>query len=465
MLRNISETIRKRALLKKGDRIVVAVSGGADSVALLYALHHLRRRLGVSLFVAHLDHGIRGRAGAADALFVKNLAWKLGLPCVEDRIDVPASARLSKTSLEMAAREARYAFLVRTARDLAATCIATAHTSDDQVETMLLRLARGAGVRGLAGIPFKTMSDGVPVVRPMREATHAQAVSFLKKHGLRWREDRTNRELRFLRNRVRHKVLPFLEEQLSSRLRDTLRRTSDIMAGENDWMDEEAQKALRACTLGRGALSVRRLESLALAVRRRVVRAWLVAGGIPADVVDYDVGGRVEGLLTGRGGTKAAALPAGWRVVRAYDRLSVERVGGESDAGFHAALRIPGVTQLAGPALKIHTTYSRGVVREPSARIGRYPLTATVSRAAVGKGPVFIRSWRPGDRIRPLGMKGSKKIQDVLTDLKVPAGERCRVPLFECRGEIIWLPGYRVAQGWEVPGPDNPCLRLRISEA
>ena len=463
MLRNITDTIQKHALLKSDDRVVVAVSGGADSVALLYALHHLRRRLGISLIVAHLDHGIRGPAGAADATFVKQLAWKLGLPCVHDRVDVPAAARSARISLEMAAREVRYAFLVRTARELNATCIATAHTSDDQVETILLRLARGAGSQGLTGIRFRTMSDGMPVVRPMREVSHAQAVAFLKKHHLRWREDRTNDELRFVRNRVRHKVLPFLEEQLSPRLRETLRRTSDIMAGENEWMDAEAQKALRSCTLPRNVLSVRRLGALTLAVRRRVVRAWLVACGLPPDVVDYDVGERVEQLLAARGGTKSAALPGDWRVVRAYDRLRVERVPAKREKGFCVSLRIPGVTRLSEPALRIDAKYATGIVRERTARVGRYPSTATVSRAAVGKEPVFIRSWQPGDRIRPLGMKGSKKIQDILTDLKVPVDQRGQVPLLECRGEIIWLPGYRVAQGWEVRGPGDRCVRLRIS--
>ena len=465
MFRNIAETIRSRGLLQPGDLVVVAVSGGADSVALLYALHHLRRPLGVALAVAHLDHGIRGRAGAADAAFVLQLAWKLGLPCITGRADVPALARRSKMSLEMAAREARYLFLAGAARELGATCVATAHTSDDQVETVVLRLARGAGSRGLAGIPFRTVYDGVPVIRPMREVPHAWAVDFLRRHGLKWREDRTNRELRFLRNRVRHKVLPFLEEQLSPRLREALQRTSDIIAGEDEWMDAEARKALGSCRTGSAALSVRKVRQLPLAMKRRVLRAWLVDEGVAAERLDYDLAERVERLLAAKGGTRVAVLPGGRRVVRVYDSLRVERVDVQPAGGFRAVLKIPGTTKIAEAGLRIEASRARGILRARGAQIGRYPVAATVSLAAVGKSPVLIRSWRPGDRIRPLGMEGSKKIQDVLTDLKVPAADRGRVPIFECRGEIIWLPGYRVARGWEVPSPDSPCLRLRMCRA
>jgi len=448
----------EKKLLRPGQRVLVAVSGGADSVALAHALHRLRRRLDLRLVLAHLHHGIRGRAADADAAFVRRLARRLGLPLIAERADVPALARAAGVSLEMAARQARYEFLLRAARQTGADAVAVAHTADDQAETVLLRLARGAGPQGLGGMDARSQRDGLTILRPLLGLRHADLVAFLKQNRLRWREDASNRDVHFLRNRVRHELLPLIEKRLNPRIRDALLRTADVLRAEQAWLDELAAAALadcvgaarspdaarRATVTEHPALAVRKLAALPLAARRRVVRLWLSGGGLAAERLDFDAVEAVLALLHHARGTQAAELGGGWRAVRRYRELVLESAP----------------TPAAGWRLDIRPY--RGILRERPTQPGRLPARATLSARAVGAAPLTVRAWRPGDRIRPLGMPGSKKLQDIFTDAKVPRDRRAAVPVVVCRGEIVWLPGYRVARGWAVPRANSPSLLVTV---
>lgn len=462
MLHTIQHTIETHRMLRRGDHVLLAVSGGADSVALAYALHALIRRYRLTLTLAHLNHGLRGRAAAEDARFVSELAWRLGLPCLQGRIDVSRHARDTRVSIEMAARELRYGFFVRTARETGASCIATAHTADDQAETILLKLARGAGPQGLSGIPYVTQFRGLRVIRPLRDVTHRDAARFLERHGLAWREDRSNRDPRFLRNRARHEILPLLESRLNPRVRRALLRTGDVMREENEWLDALATRLLGRCA-ARGApaaLSAGRLKQCRLAARRRVLRLWLVRGGMDPDAVDFDAVDTLDHLLRERSGTRSVSLPGGWRAVRRYDRLSLERETGALPGAFRVRLLVPGETILPEQGLRIVAKWDRGVIRQAGARIGGLPAEASLGARAAAGAALYVRSWQPGDRIRPLGLAGSCKLQDLFVDRKVPRDVRGRVPVIEGRGEIAWLPGYRVARGWEVKDPSGAALHI-----
>ena len=443
MLRQIHENVLRNRLARRVDQVLVAVSGGADSVALLHALHFLRKRLGLRLTVAHLNHGIRGRAADLDEDFVRHLAWRLGLPFICECVDVPSLAKRRGISVEMAAREARYDFFARAIRSTGAAAVATAHTADDQSETVLLRFLRGAGPQGLGGMAYRSERDGVTVLRPMLDVTHAEAVQFLKRHRLRWREDASNRDTDFLRNRVRHELLPLLEKKFNPQIRRALIRMSSILREENEWMDG----MIRAKVNPGANLNAAKLRKLPIAVRRRLVVQWLLLNEVEAEAVDFDVVERVLHLAGKSTGTSTVPISGRHRVARRYEVLSVERVEKPAKA-FSIRLKVPGTTELAV------AEYTKGFKKTAA--------EAYISRAAVGKSPLLLRSWRAGDRIKPWGMKGTKKLQDVFGEMKVPRDERARVPVLVCRGEVVWVPGYRIARGWEVMGPGSPSVRITL---
>lgn len=471
-----------RSCLARNARILVAVSGGADSIALLHALHAAAPRFGWRLTVAHLHHGIRGRAADDDAAFVRRTAAGLRVPCVTGKVRVPSLARRQGISLEMAAREARYAFLARAARQAGADVIATAHTADDQAETLLLKLIRGAGRAGLAGIPGETRRQGQRVVRPLLQVTRADIRRYLQRRALTWREDESNADPIFLRNRVRHELLPFLERGFNPRIRETLVRTGEILGAEEDWLAALTADLFESCLLteteadeascraaGQGsppaliesaAVDTRRLCTLWPAARRRVVRLWLTRSGAPESSLGLDTVDRITALCARRHGSHEVTLGEGWSVKQQYQRLVVVRPSGALPAAFRVEVRVPGATALPDQGLRVITRLAPGLSRERASRPGRLPACASLSVSAWNGRPLFVRSWRRGDRMAPFGMKGSKKIQDILVDAKVPRDERCRIPILVCEEELVWLPGYRVADAWAVKLDEDVSLQI-----
>ena len=464
MLRTVRHTIQKRGLLRPGDHVLIAVSGGADSVALAYSLHFLRKRYRISITLAHLNHGIRGRAADQDALFVKELAWRLGLRCAQGKADVPGMARHRGVSLEMAAREARYDFLERIAREVRANCIATAHTADDQVETVLLKLARGAGPQGISGIPYCAERRGLRIIRPCRDVTHPEAVRFLRRHGLIWREDQSNLDMNFPRNRVRHQVLPLLEATLNPRVRRAILRTAELLREENEWLDSIARGLWNECVerSKRNELNVEKLNRLPLAARRRILRLWLVSGGVDADQLGFETIENIERLLVAPRGTRAVPISGALRVMRRYRSLAIEKNDVMVGDAFRKKVAVPGETILPDQGLRIITKRAVGIIRKRGIRAGDLPAAASLGAEVMRHSPLYVRSWKAGDRIHPLGMEGSRKLQDLFVDQKVPRDSRDRIPVFECRGDIVWIPGYRIARGWDVKDPSGSSLHIYI---
>jgi tRNA(Ile)-lysidine synthase len=461
LTRQVARVLREHRLAAPGAHVVAAVSGGADSTALLLALHTLARNGCPALTAAHLHHGLRGRAADAEARFVRALCRTLGVRCVVGRAAVRARARRRGESIEMAARAARYAFLKRTAHRVGATHVATGHTRDDQAETVLLKLARGAGPEGLSGIAPCTVLSGKPgsedmrLIRPLLDVSRAEVEAFLRARGQDWCEDASNASRDHLRNRVRHDVLPLLETALNPAVRDALARTADILRAENAWLDAQAR---RVCPPG-GTLTVRDLAAQPAALRRRVVRLWLGARGVDPDRIDFETVARIERLAATARGTRSVDLPGGWSVRRRYGRLDVARR--ETAEPFRIALALPGVTDLPLAGVRVRAEIAPGIVRERGTP-GVAPARASLSRKAVGRRRIYARAWAPGDRMRPLGMAGSRKLQDIFTDARVPADRRARIPVFECGGEIVWIPGYRIARAWAVPDAETAAVQLSV---
>lgn len=442
--------IERHGLLRGARAIVAGVSGGADSTAMALLLAPLCRKRGIRLVVGHLHHGIRGRPADLDQAFVRRLTAELGVEFRSAQVDVPALARRRRISLEMAARAARHEFLAGVARDCGADRVALAHTADDQAETVLLRLARGAGRGGLGGMACATRVGGLHIVRPLLDVPRAEIVAVLRRRGHAWREDASNRDLRHLRNRVRRHVLPMLERELNPRIRETLVRTAEVLRVEDDWLDRRARSALRACSDSSGVLSAASLRRRPAALRGRIVLAWLRAAGVPESSLNGDTVARVLRLAEHDEGSRRIAAGGAWSVERVYGELRA--VVRKHPIGLSEELRLT-------------AKRARGFVSRPEAGVGMWPAEASIDAARADGSPLVLRPWRPGDRMRPLGAPGAAKIHDILVNLKVPRARRAGVRVVECRGEIVWLPGHRIAEGWRVRGPRSASLRLRVEPA
>ena len=426
----VKAVIDRERLIPAGAKVVAAVSGGADSVALL----HVLRRLDIPLSVAHLNHGIRSAEADADEQFVKDLCRKLGVECVTARTDVPALAKEQGISLEMAAREARHTFFrtVQPSTFNQPTVIALGHHADDQIETFFLRAARGAGPGGLAGMRLQQQLNGLTLIRPLLGVRRAEIIQWLQDEGLAWREDATNTDETIPRNLIRGRILPLLEK-INARAAQNILRTMEILRDEDDFLRGQPKH----CSIPSGNeenAAMLRLAPFPNALQRRMVQRWLIELGVPSD---FETVERVIEFAAGNEGTRYLDLE-GVRLVNEYGHLKAGQAGCLSGQ--------------SGRPPRIKTEQGIGILR------GAWE--ASVSLSKIAGREVTVRTPRPGDRMEPYGMEGSRKLQDIFTDQKIPQAQRAHWPVVECGGEIIWIPGYRIARGWELASETAPALHL-----
>ncbi len=283
LLQEIDIANRRYRLLKRGDRVVAAVSGGPDSMALLWLLSKLQRKYQLKIIVAHLNHGLLKKQSQKHLSLVKETAKALNLPFSAKKIDLKTLAKKNKRSLEEMGRMERYRFFEDVARKFGANKIATAHTLDDQAETMLLRILRGSGLRGLVGIPCKRKQGGQEVVRPLLFSEKKELLLFLKQNGLRFALDRSNQNVRFTRNRVRHELLPKLAELFNPQIKHTLANLQEISQETQDHLEKVSRRALAGCLVKRRSgkkrvsLELSQLKRLHPAVLREVLFQALLA--------------------------------------------------------------------------------------------------------------------------------------------------------------------------------------------
>jgi tRNA(Ile)-lysidine synthase len=434
--------IRKHGLLKAGDRVGIAVSGGADSVASLRLLLELRKEIGVVLSVVHFNHKLRGDASDEDERFVARLAQehKLELHCESGEVATYAAEK--HLSLETAARQMRYQYFRRLLVEERLNRIATGHTLDDQAETILLKLVRGAGTRGLAGIypqlPVPGSQFSAFVVRPLLGIRRKELEAYLLGLGQSWREDTSNRDLRHMRNRVRHGILPRLERYLNPGVREALADTAEIARAEEDYWQKEVSQALPS-VWARAALTVSALAHLPLALQRRVIRAASESLGLRLDFHHVE---EILALSSNRPGSdKGTELPDGWVVRRNKGelRFEVQKVA-PNKLDFEYCLSIPG-------SVEVPETESRfeAVLISGNAAKGYNP-GDLLDRALLAS-EVKVRNWRPGDRFWPSHTKVAKKIKELLQEQHVTGPERKLWPVVVSQTEVIWLRGFPAPKG------------------
>ncbi len=440
-------------LWRPKTRVIAAVSGGSDSVAMLRLLHDLHRAGDLRLdAVAHVNHRMRPEADADEA-FCASLAADLGVAFVSTCVDVPAQAREKKQSVEVAGRLARRAFLDDLKRGRGADGIATAHTQDDQAETVLLRLLRGAGQRGLSGIaPHR---DGR--VRPVLFATRAELRRELEARGQGWREDATNTDLAHPRNRVRHELLPYLDQHFNPRTRRALARLADAVRADDLLLARQGATVASAAV--QPAEDGIRLESATLlalpeAIARRVVQHALTAAGHSAPDAEA-----VAAVLEVARGNRSAADARNLRV----EPLSgfvvlVRRDATRPLAPFREALTVPGAVQMQGAGWILE---AQGPLARPCPGLAVGDV-ARIDAASV-TGGLVVRSRQPGDRMRPGGLGGSKKVQDIFVDRKVPRVERDRVPIVtDVAGRIVWVAGHVIGEEFRVTDGTKAVIILNL---
>jgi tRNA(Ile)-lysidine synthase len=431
---------RRERLFRPGDRVLVAVSGGPDSIALLHLLLRLRPELGLDLGVAHYDHGLRGEDSRGDAEFVADLAQRLGLPCHLGRGEVKRAATRDKVSLQMAARKLRLQFLHGTRHHHAYTRIALGHTAEDQVELFWLRLLRGAGVEGLKGM-WPATPEGL--VRPLLAVGKAVLLTWLEQEALPYRRDVSNLSRTYLRNQVRLDLLPHLTQLYNPRLAQTIWRTQVLLQEDERLLardtaavwDRVAHRLAADCF----ALELDRFLSLEPALQRRVLRLGVARIGAEVTLTAPQVGALLALARSERSGGLISPGP-GVQVARAGAILHIMKPLPEPP---RQATPLP-----AGPGEVESPDGWHWQMFRRAHRPGDPwppPEVAWLDPERVGR-PLTARAWRPGDRFWPQGAPGPKKLQDFLVNAKVPHWLRPHLPLVAGAGEIVWVAGLRVAE-------------------
>lgn len=454
--------IRRERLVPRNGQVFAALSGGADSVALTLLLQEIAPAAGFVLAgVAHLNHRLRA-AAADDERFCRELAARLSLPIMVERADVRGMAERERVSIEAAGHRARYALFGRVANARRARRVATAHTKDDRSETYLMRLVRGAGPDGLAGIRPRAGR----VVRPLLDVSRDELRAYLTERGQPFRDDETNRDLSVTRNRIRHELIPFLETRFSPSIVNAVARAADIARADAEWIAsavDAAAAAIVACNAGEASVDAEALVRQPLALSRRLARRalehaarrppefdqvdrFLAAAGKPGGVIrDADFPGcRIEWR-----GLRLVVRPA-----RRWDAPAA------AEASFRYELPAPGRVRAVEAGVEIFAEpTTRAALPE---RLAVRPDAVAVAARNVSP-PLVVRSRRPGDALRPLGMGGRKKLQDLFVDRKVPRSKRCVVPIVADRRQgIVWVVGHAVSDDFRITPETEGVITLTV---
>ena len=450
--------ILQHTMIEDGETVLVAVSGGADSLALLYGLHTLHIHLNCSLHVVHLDHRLR-HDSAADVEFVREHTERLGLPFTGHAVELSHLIKQWKLSVEAAGRRARYEFYESVCAKVGATKIALGHHRDDIAETVLMNLLRGTGASGLKGIA--PIRDG-KFIRPLAAFTRQEIESFLKSINLVPRWDSTNTDKRYLRNRIRHELVPLLEQDYNPNVRASLNRTAEILGAESEYLDAIAHEAFAACRFSLSqptcvTLDREKFLQYHIALQRRILRHSIAEIFGQADDFYFDHCQAILDLINRNKPNAILRLPNGIQFRRAYGQLIFEKTPVETE-DYAYPLNVPGNTFI--PALNTEITaylYDAPPGDVQSIPDGTFEAMIDYSEIQL---PLTVRNRRQGDRFQPHGMQGTKKIKDFLIDAKVPHCERNQIPMIVCGDEILWIIGFTTNERFKIQPQTQRCLHL-----
>ena len=453
--------ILQHDMICSGEAIVVGFSGGVDSLALLVALYELRHPLDCHLHIAHLDHQLRGDS-TSDAELVKQYANLLKLPFTIKKIDIPALIKQRNQSIEALARKERYEFFETVSKKIGATKVALGHQRNDQAETVLMNLLRGAALTGLRGIlPIR---DG-KFIRPLLDFSRTEIEEFVAEQGLQPCDDSTNWDRNFLRNRIRLDLLPLLKRDYNRNIQNTLAQNAELLRAESDYLEDIARKALDACLAEPATHDVVILNRLMFlrhhpALRRRILR--LAIGQIQGDMkqLAFNHSEFMLQLSEGKSPNRQLNLPNNLEFLRAYNQLIIQRPTSKIGE-FEYTVAVPGDNNFP----ELNAVMVATIVEAPSRKTsyvldGKFQAVFDVDQIQM---PLKIRSRRAGDRFQPFGMKGTKKVKDFFIDAKVPQRMRQSIPILVTGDEILWVVGHRTSEKCKVSNKTRRILHLTYS--
>lgn len=452
----VLQTIKEYKMFSPGDSVLIGVSGGADSTALLHLLYELKAELGLStLYVAHLNHLLRKEDADLDQKYVGGLAKNLGLLCLAEAVDVAAHATKNKLSLEDAGRRLRYEFYRETAQKVGANKIALGHTADDSVETFLMRLLRGAGLRGLTGIPPVRSNIVRPLIKSWRREID-QHIAHLK---LVPRIDHTNYESKYLRNRVRLKLIPQLKIY-NLNIKEILLQTVMLLTEDYLYMEAKTREALSEITAREAEnfieLNADKLRELEPPIEGHLLRTAIekVKGNLSELAFSH-----IHDIAKNLDSTEKweLHLPDGIYAVGHRNTLTITKTKPEEPekVSFYYNFSIPGQLKIKEAGLLL----TAEILSEPPHTPSLDPHTAHLDFEEVGR-ELIVRSRKDGDRFYPLGMKGTKKVQDFFIDQKIPQEERDKIPIVESASRLIWIVGQRIDERVKVDKKTKKVLKL-----
>lgn len=438
----VESAIRRERLFARKRRILIGVSGGMDSIVLLQVMAGMAERFGWTLGVVHLNHSLRGHASGADARFVKGVAKSSGWPSFDAKVDVKRIATEKGISIEMAAREARHELFRAAAKEFGCRTIALAHHRDDQVEQFFLRLFRGAGTSGLSGMPFKSngvIGGNITIARPLLEVSRAEIVAFARANNIRFREDASNQDNSIPRNRIRNNLIPQLEAEHTSALAVLVARAMGLLKGDHEALEWVVNE------WGEGRLADGDFDQLPVGLKRRIMVEKLRSHGMEPDLA------QVSEILD-RGIS-----------IEEMDSFIVRPEREADKRDFDPDQTALTVQILSGSRSVEHDGFSASIVRKPHRRqrLARHKDVERFDAEKIG-GEIVFRHWQAGDRYRPIGLNGSRKLQDCFTDAGVAKAERHeRTVITTVDGRIVWVEGLRIDDRFKVTGETREIMEMR----
>jgi tRNA(Ile)-lysidine synthase len=452
LLQRVEQNIQNRGLFKQSGKILVAVSGGLDSMVLLHALGKLSAEHRRQIVVAHFNHRLRGRASDADEKLVRKTAAAMKLRAVVENADVKGFAAKSKLSIEMAARKLRHEFLARAAKRNKIKIVALAHHADDQVELFFLRLLRGAGGEGLAGMKWQSPSPvdlKITLVRPLLDSTKAELFVFAHENRIRFRDDASNYSNDFLRNRIRNQLLPLLRKNYQPALGRNILRLMEIIGAESDFVGRVAS-SLRGTSVWRQDKDCI-FDNLPAAIQRRVLQQRLMKLDVPADFE----------LIEHLRGPANRFISVSCNLSVSRDKLGEVLLRAQPSAEFcEGELRL-NLSSGAGQALFGSAEFNWHFSDGSRGHLPRQVRREFFDADKVGSN-IVLRYWRPGDRFQPIGLQSPAKLQDLFMNAKIPRDRRRKLLLAESSGgEIFWVEGLRIAENFKLTPRTKRCLIWR----
>jgi len=465
MTTNFIDKVKKTALrynmLKPGETIIVSVSGGPDSMALLYSLSELRKVFSLSLIVAHVNHGLRGRESERDARFVAQEARKLGFPIVVEKVSLKKAAG---ESLQELARNVRYQVLNGIAKKYRASRIATGHTADDQAETVLMRFLRGSGKKGLGGIP--PIREG-KFIRPLIEVTREEIMEYLGENKVKWILDSSNLKTVYLRNKLRKELIPALKK-FNPNIISHLAKISSDFRDDDIFLNALAMKIWKKMAdVSRNGLCINipLLLSVPPSIQKRLIMRSIreILGSTRG--ISHSHYEMILEAARSRSPNLELVLPRDLRAERQYSKLILtkDRTRGKSHGHgleFKILLKIPGITRIEGQEIKVKARIIRKGIG--LSRLRKTPPEQAYFDQKDIIPPLVLRGFQPGDRIQPFGLKGEKKVKDLFIEKKVPRSLRAKVPILDSGRGILWVLGMSQAEIGRVRKGTRNILHLEI---